>query len=344
MTEEILTGVKCINKIKKKLAAFCLIAFTILSLAGCGNKVSNPYHVYDSSDEYRLTSSSSSGSIKGFSTNLALPLNEDSPKEMAPDIGTCAAASVYDVTQNKALYNYQMLKKVYPASTTKILTAYLAIKYGNPDQEVTVGSDILGLESGSSLAHLNPGDVISLQQLLYGLMLPSGNDAAIAIADAVSGSTEKFVELMNKEANALGATHSHFVTVNGLHDENHYTTPYDMYLIFAAACKYDRFVQLISSTSFNAFYRNSAGAAVQQTWTNSCRYLKGTRKPPEGITVVGGKTGTTGEAKYCLVLLSTASNGDQLISTVFGADSAYNLYLDMNEILTAAQNQLIKNS
>lgn len=335
---------KCISKLKKKTLVFLLISVFILSLTGCGQRVSNAYNVYDSSDEYGLTDSAPSGTVTAFSAKLALPASEDSAADLAPDIARCGAAAVFDITQNKTLYGYHMLDQVYPASTTKILTALLAVKYGKLDQDVTVGSDILGLESGSSVANLQPGDVISLRQLLYGLMLPSGNDAAIAIADAVSGSTDKFVELMNKEANALGATHSHFVTVNGLHDDNHYTTAYDMYLIFSEAVKYDDFVQLISSTAFNAFYRNAAGAPVQQTWNNSCQYLKGSKKAPDGITVVGGKTGTTGQAKHCLVLLSTASNGDQLVSVVYKAESTYYLYQDMNEILTAAQNQLIKNS
>ena len=106
-----------------------------------------------------------------------------------------------------------------------------------------------------------------------------------------------------------------------------------MYLIFRAACEYDDFIQLISAKSFDASFTGADGSIRQVTWNNTNRYLNGKFNTPEGITVLGGKTGTTGEARYCLVQLSTAQNGDRLISCVFGADAPYNLYLDTSEML-----------
>ena len=114
----------------------------------------------------------------------------------------------------------------------KILTLYLALKYGTLSDIVTVSDNAVAVPSDSSVAGLRSGVQLTLEDLLYGLMLPSGNDSAVAIAEHISGSVDAFVELMNKEANALGATNSHFVNPHGYHDENHYTTAYDLYLSF----------------------------------------------------------------------------------------------------------------
>jgi D-alanyl-D-alanine carboxypeptidase (penicillin-binding protein 5/6) len=174
---------------------------------------------------------------------------------------------------------------------------------------------------------------MTLRDLLYGLMLRSGNDAAIAIAEGISGDVDTFVNLMNQEATALGAVNSHFVTPNGLHDEDHYTTVYDMYLIFNAAIQNDDFRTILQTTTYNVFYTTSDGTETSQTWNTTNYYLLGKEQAPDGITVIGGKTGTTGEAGYCLVLLSKNEQNQQIISIVFDADARTNLYYLMNEIL-----------
>ena len=166
-----------------------------------------------------------------------------------------------------------------------------------------------------------------MRDLLYGLMLRSGNDAAIAIAEHMSGSVEAFAELMNQEALNLGATQSHFVNPNGLPDENHYTSVYDMYLLFNEAIKNEAFVQLISTKSYDTAYTDAEGNPVEHTWENTNQYLAGNQTAPEGFTVVGGKTGTTGDAGYCLVLYSYNAKGEPIISIVL-----------MNEILQGYAN------
>ena len=108
-----------------------------------------------------------------------------------------------------------------------------------------------------------------MDDLLYGMMLRSGNDAAIAIAESISGSVEEFAALMNKEAAALGATQSHFVNPNGLPDENHYTSVYDLYLIFRAALQNETFVQIISTTSYDVTYQAGDGTIEEHTWENT---------------------------------------------------------------------------
>ena len=185
---------------------------------------------------------------------------------------------------------------------------------------------------------LKEGDVITVQDLLYGLLLESGNDAAIALAEYCSGSVEEFAKLMNSTAKSFGATNSSFVNPSGLPDENHYTTIYDMYLIFSNAISLESFVAIISSQTHDAAYTNAQGAAVSKTFKNTCGYLTGAYTAPENVTVTGGKTGTTGEAGHCLVLLSQNAKNERIISIVYKADGKKDLYSFMNEILSGFAN------
>ena len=128
------------------------------------------------------------------------------------------------------------------------------------------------------------------------------------------------MEMVNEEAQSLMATGTHFVTPNGLHDEDHYTTAYDMYLIFNEAVKYDEFVEIISADSYTAQITGADGAVRSVTWEPTSFYARGAAALPTGATVIGGKTGYTGEAGNCLVLLDQAADGDYYISIVMGAE------------------------
>nr|MCR4841776.1 D-alanyl-D-alanine carboxypeptidase [Eubacterium sp.] len=160
------------------------------------------------------------------------------------------------------------------------------------------------------------------------------NDAAVALAEYVSGSVSAFAELMNQTATSMGATNSHFVNPNGLTDPDHYTTVYDLYLIFHAALKNQDFYDLITTTEYTAEYHDASGAAVTNSWHSTCRYLSGSTTAPDGVTVLGGKTGTTTAAGSCLVLLSQNSDGDSFISVVLASQTRDNLYILMNQLLS----------
>lgn len=136
----------------------------------------------------------------------------------------------------------------------------------------------------------------------------------------------------------MGASRSHFVNPNGLPDENHYTSVYDLYLIFQNAVQDQTFLDIISTMSYDVVYTDVNGASVERTWENTNQYLTGKEKAPEGITVVGGKTGTTGAAGYCLVLYSYNASGQPIVSIVLKADGKSNLYLLMNEMLSGFAN------
>ena len=240
---------------------------------------------------------------------------------------------VFDITTNEVLYSQNLFKKLYPASTTKILTAYIIIRDCNLSAVTTISESAADQASDSSTCGLNAGDNVTINDLLYGLMLYSGNDAAEALAEYHSGSVEAFAEEMTKTAHELGATNSQFKNPSGLPDKQHYTTIYDMYLIFNQALQQEKFVEIINSSSKSATYTNKNGNTVEKTYYNGNRYLTGREKTPEGFQVIGGKTGTTYDAGYCLVLYSKNPEGHDIISIVFKADCAHNLYLLMGQIL-----------
>ena len=209
------------------------------------------------------------------------------------------------------------------------------------DETVTVSQDAAAssFDIEAQVCGLQEGDQISMEALLNGLLLHSGNDNAVAIAEyAGDGSVEDFVNLMNKKAEELGATNTHFVTPNGLHDENHYTTAYDMYLIFNECIKHQEFMDIISSDSYTADITGTDGTVRQVTWYPTSYYAKGEAALPDGAEVIGGKTGYTGEAGNCLILLDQDESGKHYISIVMGADSKPLLYEDMTAIINQIPN------
>lgn len=243
------------------------------------------------------------------------------------------AAGLFSIDDQKVLYSYNIHKKIYPASVTKILTAYVTLKYGNLSDMVTVSSNATSLPSGASLCNIRKGDTIMLKDLLYGLLLPSGNDAAIAIAEHISGNVNDFAKLMNMEAYRLGATNTHFTNPHGLHDDNHYTTAYDLYLIFNECLKYEEFVQMLQAESYTAKVTGANGYERELKWTPTHLYASGEAEKPVKLTMIGGKTGNTDEAKRCLIFYSKDSQNKSYVSIVMGASSKPVLYENMNHML-----------
>ena len=305
------------------------------SLAGCSSvEIENAYDLFETTEKHGLNSAEDV-SVKLFAENLCVVGMDDFETEEF-DSSAAAASGVFNISNAEAKYADNIYERLYPASTTKLLTCLLAVKYGNLDDVVTVSQSALdALEYGSSTCGLKAGDTLTMEDLIYGMMLCSGNDAANVIAEHISGSIEEFVGLMNEEAAALGATGSHFVNANGLHDEEHYTTVYDLYLIFNAGLKDELFYKVISTDSYNASYKDADGTAVETTWTSTNQYLSGETGTPDGITVIGGKTGTTSAAGSCLVLLTTKNGGDTYISVVLRAQSHDELYSYMSELITS---------
>ncbi len=259
--------------------------------------------------------------------------------EAGPDSQVEAeAAAVFSLDSQKVVLQKNAMERLYPASMTKVLTALVAIRYGNLSDVVTVGEEAVITEAGASLCKINPGDTLTLEQLLYGLMLPSGNDAGAAIAVHISGSIEAFSDLMNAEAHRLGATDTHFTNPHGLHDENHYTTAYDLYLIFQEALKEPVFRSLIGTPSYTARYTDPDGNPKEQTWKNSNKYINGDVAMPEGLLAIGGKTGTTNAAGSCLIIGSLDQEQHEYISIIMKSANRNQLYDEMTNIIQKVVN------
>ncbi len=215
--------------------------------------------------------------------------------------------------------------RVEPASTTKILSCIVAIeeteKNGRSlDDMVTISAKAVDFNKGNSLMGLEEGDIFSLRDLLYGMMLPSGNDAAIAIAEHVAGGTSEFAALMNAKASELGMTHSHFVTVHGKHNADHYSTVRDMALLTAYALKNETFCDIVSTPKYTTVSGNR-----ELTVLNSNRMLIDA-EPTEKLTkpisclyeyTIGVKTGDTTQAGKCLIA-AARKEGITLIAVLYG--------------------------
>ncbi len=249
------------------------------------------------------------------------------------------AAAVFSLDDPSTLFAKNAFKRLYPASITKVMTALVAIRHGNlPEaqnmqEKVTVGQETIITEPGATLCHISPGDTLTMEQLLYGLMLPSGNDAGAAIAVHISGNIQDFADLMNQEAKAIGATDTHFVNPHGLHDEQHYTTAYDLYLIFQEAMKEPAFRQVVGTSSYTAEFLDAQGNAKSQSWNNSNQYLTGQQPMPSGLSILGGKTGTTRAAGSCLIMESQDEQGHEYVSVVMKSENRQTLYQDMTNII-----------
>ena len=246
---------------------------------------------------------------------------------------TSGAACSFDLASGEVDYAQNIFNKMYPASITKVMTALVTLKNCSLDETVTVGEECQDIESGSSVCMIEPGDQLTVEQLLYGLLLNSGNDAAMSLAVYVGGTVDNFVNMMNEEAASLGATGTHFANPHGLHDENHYTTPYDIYLMLKEALNYPEFTDITQMSSYTVTYKHSDGSDASTTLTATDHYLTGEATTPKDVTILGGKTGTTDKAGNCLALLSQNAYGKPFISIVMGASSKDVLYQEMTSLL-----------
>lgn len=311
--------------------ACCLTAGFLL--CSCGKKeeaLDRPYSFTERSFPVELTDSTD-GYASLFASDLCVVTDES---QYSPSDTTSEAAGLFDITDGQVMYSKNAFGRLYPASITKVMTALIAIKYGDLTDTVTVTEDAVITEAGATLAGIHPGDQLTMEQLLYGLMLPSGNDAGAAIAVHMAGSIDAFAELMNREAQKLGATGTHFMNPHGLTNADHYTTAYDLYLIFNEALKQPEFRKVTGTTSYTADYTDGSGNPVSTTWEGGNWYMVGQRQTPDGLTVFSGKTGTTSAAGFCLIMASRDQKEKEYISVVLKAPSRPGLYDNMTNIIS----------
>lgn len=245
------------------------------------------------------------------------------------------SAVVMDVESGTILYEKNMNKKEYPASITKIMTALLAIENSSMSETVTYSkSAVLNLESGASNMELVPGEKLSMEDSLYGVLLRSANEACNGVAEHIAGSIDNYVAMMNKRAKELGCTGTHFANTNGLWMKNHYTTSHDMALIAREAFKNPAFAKITGTKRYNIKKTNKT--KHERLLVNHHGMLVAGQYPQYVYEYcVGGKTGFTSKCRYTLVTFAKKKDMT-LVSVVMRADAPWtgsNEYTDTTKLL-----------
>ena len=328
---------KCIDKI------YSIIILAVLSMTfgGCGKLAYEvPYSVDSGYLSSRYGIQEGGAKAEPFAAKVCVQ-TEDILTDSIDD-SSFGTAGLFDLKNREVIYAKSLHEKMYPASLTKVMTAIIALENGSLDMVLTTTEAVKITEAGAAKAGLKQGDTMTLDQAMHILLLASSNDVALLIADnigakleGVSGDTnvEKFLNMMNKRAAQLGATNTHFSNPHGLTDPEHYTTAYDMYLIFNKAIQYETFNQIINMTAYQTTYYDKNGKEIPYSCGTTNKYLKEQASAPENVTILGGKTGTTNAAGHCLILHAKDIRGNSYISIVMRCLNNDMLYAEMSDLL-----------
>lgn len=262
----------------------------------------------------------------------SVPLNRgivDSPKLDVPttsedmlDINLHSSnAILVNLDENKVLLDKNSDEVIYPASLTKIMTVLVAIEY-IPDlqDKIVLPKNIFNdlYEENAAMAGFLPNEKLTLEDLLYGSMLPSGAEASIGLAEYVAGSERKFVKLMNDKAKQLGMKNTHFMNATGLHHPDHYTSVKDISLLLQYALLNNEFRNVYTAERYSTKPTNLHPEGI--TFSSRMFNNMNTSELPGG-EILGGKTGYTEDAGLCLASLATINNQEYILVTV-GADGS----------------------
>lgn len=287
-----------------------------------------PEKAYLAEYDHNLPSSTPTGLSSEYPV---IPYGTDINADMFRD--SSYAALLVNNDTKKPIVAYNAFRRIYPASTTKLMTALVvcdAISAGkfNLNDEVTLEHNISFSVEGAVASGLRSGCTITVRNLLFGLMIRSYNDYAVILAEYTAGDIESFADLMNKKAAEIGATGSHFVNPHGLHADDHYITAYDMYLIINEASKYDILREIDTYDTYSYTYKDPAGNEVTDDISPTNLFLAGSYTLPSNIEITEWKTGTTRLAGNVLTMVAKIDGQEY---TMFLADSVssadlYNKY------------------
>ena len=307
-------------------------------LTGCSSeKIASPYRLDSNVSAFSISSQNADVKISSFASALCVG-NTNIVTGTNVNMVEASAAALFDVNKSNIIYGKNLHQRLHPASLTKILTALVALEEGNPDDVITVTKDVRVTESGATLCGLEEGDTLTLNQALHALLIQSANDAANAIAIHLGGSIDGFAGMMNKKAEELGATNSNFVNPHGLSHDDHYSTVYDLYLIFNKAVTYESFNEIIHMVEYQTIYQDASGNEKEMDFSSTNLFLRGNYDSPNKVTVIGGKTGTTNAAGNCLILLSKDTSGNPYISVILRSKERGLLYEQMIDLLEEIYN------
>ncbi len=316
-------------KRNKMIPVFCAL---LMFITGCQSSpdILRLYNADTLQSEFSYFQPADLSLAKPFAADLCVLTDESN--DTLPEF-SAESASLYCIDTKEILYAKNIHAQMNPASLTKVMTAILAIESGKLGDMVTITEEAMITEANATLCDLKPGDQVSLENLLKCSIVRSGNDAAAAIAVYLGGSISGFADMMNERAHSLGATNSHFVNPHGLTEDNHYITAYDMYIIMQKALQYEEFLSIVRIKDLEFSYIGADGTSKDNSFSSTNRYITGTEEAPDGITIVGGKTGTTEAAGSCMALISRDPSGKWYCSVLLKADGADVLYTDIAGLL-----------
>lgn len=253
--------------------------------------------------------------------SLPIQSNEIENWPQGPEIGA-EGAILMEANTGTILYAKNIDEKLYPASTTKILTSLVAIENSSLDEIVSFSNEaVFSIEKGSSNMGMDVGQSITMEQCLYGILVYSANEVCNAVGEHIAGSIDGYVEMMNQKAAELGCTNSHFVTTNGLHDENHYTTPRDLATIACAFFSNETLSKMAGTNYYNIPPTDTQPDNID-LWTHNS--LTAGTYSYDGY--IGGKTGYTSDSRQTLVSCAER-DGIKLVCVVMREESP-NQFLD----------------
>ena len=318
-----------LKKIKKSSIGILVVLFIFTSCV----KLDNAYDDKNLKENFWMADAEQMAN--GFAYDLPIP--EINSNELVENISADSYYISAVSTKNTNFMKYKNPYKEVPiASLTKLMTALVVLKNcNNFDELYTVSAEAINLERNASKANLRAGDKVSVRDLLYGLMLPSGNDAAIVLAENLDISMENFLMMMNREANSLGALHSNFTNPHGLDDQYHYSTCYDLFLITRELLKYPLFREIANKKEYTAKILQYDNKYRDEIWRNTNYFVVGDLGISSNVSLVGGKTGFTSNAGNCLVVVSKLkATNEEYISVVLNATTKDNTYRNTNTLLS----------
>lgn len=255
------------------------------------------------------------------------------------------AAIVMEAGTGTILYSKNIDEQLYPASITKLMTVLLALENLNMDEEVTFSHNaVFSIDYASSHIARDEGEILTVEECLYAIMMESANECSNAIAEHISGSTEAFADLMNQRAAELGCSNTHFVNPHGLPDENHYTSPRDMALITREVIKHEKFRQIAGTPRYTLRATNKK---AEELLMNNHHYMINSYKTSRFLddTVFAGKTGYTTVALNTLVTCATRNGMDLIVVTMKTqgtAERGVPVYTDTANLLNYASENFHK--
>lgn len=291
----------------KRIATTVLTALLLLS--NIGNSTA-----YAATTQIEQSKTSSIDSTKDTSTDTSDETNSTFKWPKYKGSLTSESAVLIDASSGLVLYEKNAHKELYPASITKIMTTLIALENCSLNEIVTFSHNaVFSIESGSTHIARKEGEKLTMEQCLYAVMLASANEVSNAVAEHVAGSIDKFADMMNAKAKELGCKNTHFVNANGLHNDNHYTSAYDMALISQEALKNETFRKITATKSYVLPTTNKSDQEFPMA--NHQQLLLGYKLTKKYDACIGGKTGYTNAARNTLVSFAN-KDGVELICVV----------------------------